>query len=108
MPATACAYEKPQARTTPSAPHVGAEEVQRRDREYDRGGERHQRERADERRPQRLDRLQIPRDRRAQVVGRAHFNCPLIFFIPRNARVFAALTRIPSRAAISTKLQPST
>ena len=44
----------------------------------------------------------------AQVVGRAHFSCPLIFFIPRNARVFAALTRIPSRAAISTKLQPST
>jgi len=44
----------------------------------------------------------------AQIARRTHFRCPFIFFMPRNARVFAALTRIPSRVAISAKLHPCT
>jgi hypothetical protein len=88
--------------------HVGAEKAQPRHRQHDRDGERRQHERADPRRPQRPRRPQVALDRVAQILGCAHFKCSRIFFIPRKARVFAALTRIPRRAAISTKLQPST
>ena len=44
----------------------------------------------------------------AQIRRCAHFKCSRIFLIPRKARVFAALTRMPRRAAISAKLQPCT
>ena len=42
----------------------------------------------------------VLRDGRAKALGRRHArNCPFSFRMPRNARVFAALTRMPSRAA---------
>ena len=56
--------EKPQAADQSERGDVGAEEMQRRHREHDCGGQRHQGERADHRRSQRLDRPQIPGDRR--------------------------------------------
>ena len=107
-PASAWPNEKPHALHEADRLHVRAEKAQAGHREHDRDGERDQHQRADVRRPQRPRRLQVARDRVAQILRRAHFRCSRIFFIPRNARVFAALTRIPSRAAISTKLQPST